>query len=293
MDPARHAVLLPWMARVRPALSRIDWAPLSSLAVVSRGSIPDFLAPPPVTPLPQLADELAALKRVSEQVVRTEIEIAFPKGVPRDLHQALREPAVFLTRITSLIEEFWRRAIAPEWQLVRSRLESEVLFRARALALGGLDELFQGIHRDVRFEHGQLTVQTDSYWDGAQRRAGILLVPSIFSWPDVFLCVRPPWQPTINYPARGVADLWSDTSRSNREALGLVVGRSCARVIARLEQPQTTIEIATALKLSSAAASEQVTKLWRAGILERTRVGRRVFYSLNRKGETILTAFQK
>ena len=261
--------------------------------MVSRGAIPDFLSPPPVTPLPLLADELATLRRVPEHVVRAEMGIAFPKGVPSGLEQALREPAAFLARITSLIEEFWNRAVAPEWQLLRSRLEGEVLFRARSLALGGLDELFRGIHRDVCYEQGQLTIQTDSYWDGARRKAGILLCPSIFSWPDVFLCVRPPWQPSINYPARGVADLWSDTTRGTQDSLGLVVGRSCARIISRLQRQQTTIEIATALKLSSAAASEQVTKLWRAGILERTRVGRRVFYSLNRKGEAILTAFEK
>jgi len=293
MDPGRHALFLPWMTRVRPALSRVDWAPLSVLAMVSRGAIPDFLAPPPITPLPKLADELATLSRVPDRVVRAEMEIAFPKGLPEGLEQALHQPAAFLARLTSLIEEFWRRAIAPEWRLLRSRLESEVLFRARALALGGLDELFHGMHRDVSYEQGRLTIQTDSYWDGTQRKAGILLVPSIFSWPDVFLCVRPPWQPSINYPARGVADLWVDTGISNSEGLGLLVGRSCAKVVGRLQRPQTTIEIATALNLSGAAASEQVTKLWRAGILERTRIGRRVFYSLNHKGKAILTAFEK
>jgi DNA-binding MarR family transcriptional regulator len=50
--------------------------------------------------------------------------------------------------------------------------------------------------------------------------------------------------------------------------------------------------MAAQLGLSPAATSEQITKLWHVGILERMRVGRRVFYSLNAKGLMILTAFR-
>jgi len=291
MDPGRHALLLPWITRIKPAVSRVDWEPLSDLALVPRGAIPDFLAPPPDTPLSKLNDGLASLKQVPEDVVRDEIEIAYQGNVPQSLRRALKDPSALLAKLASLIEEFWHRAVAPEWGLLHARLEGEVLFRARSLAMGGLDHLFRGMHRDISYYHGRLTVRTDSYWDGKKRRRGILLVPSIFSWPDAFLTVRPPWQPSIIYPARGVADLWSDSGRTSPNGLKLLVGSSCAKIIARLQKQQTTVEIASGLKLSAAASSEQITKLWRAGILERTRVGRRVFYSLNPKGQTIFSAF--
>jgi uncharacterized protein DUF5937 len=293
MDPSRHALLLPWMTKIKPVASRVDWEPLSSLALVRRGTIPDFLAPPPSSPLPRLSDELANLRRVPAEVVRAETEIAYPDGIPHKLQAAMKKPSAFLARAADLLEEFWRRAVAPEWGLLRSTLESEVLFRARVLALGGPEELFKGMHRDLRYEDEQLTVQTDSYWDGKKRNRGLLLVPSIFSWPDVFLTVRPPWQPTITYTSRGVADLWSDTNHPTPEGLKRLIGVSCARVMARLQKPQTTTEIGAALNLSNAAASEQITKLWHAGILERTRIGRRVFYSLNESGTTMFTAFHQ
>lgn len=270
----------------------MDWEPLASLASVSRGTIPDFLSPPPTTPLPRFDEELAGLRRTPAHVVRAEIEIAFPRGVPRGLRSAVENPRAFLLGVAARLEEFWNRALAPDWPLLRSKLEAEVLFRSRALALGGADALFKGIHRDIRYEHGYLTVRTDSYWDGKKRKRGILLVPSIFSWPDVYLTVRPPWRPTIAYTSRGVAQVWSDDENKTAGGAYQLLGRTCAKIIAKLKSPQTTIETATALRLSTAAASEQITRLWRAGILERTRIGRRVFYALNPKGRALLAALE-
>jgi DNA-binding transcriptional ArsR family regulator len=292
MDPGRHALLLPWISRIKPAVSRRDWEPLTSLAMAPRGAIPDFLAPPPTTPLPEINEELASLRSVSADVVRAEIEIARRGDLPRDLQTALKQPASLLMRLASLLEEFWQRAVAPEWGLLRARLEGEVLFRARALAMGGLDELFDGMHSDISYHNGQLTIRTDSYWDGKNRKRGLLLVPSIFSSPDVFLTVRPPWHPCIVFTSRGIADLWSDSAQTSPDSLKMLVGASRAKVMFRLFKPQTTIEVATGLKLSPAAASEQMTKLWRAGVLERTRIGQRVFYSLNDKGKLVLSALR-
>ncbi len=292
MDPGRHALLLPWITRIKPAVSRMDWEPLTTLAMAPRGAIPDFLAPPPTTPLPEINDELACLRNVSADVVRAEIEIARRGDLPRDLQTALKQPASLLKRLASLLEEFWERAVAPEWGLLRARLEGEVLFRARALAMGGLDELFNGMHSDISYHGGLLTIRTDSYWDGKRRRRGLLLVPSIFSSPDVFLTVRPPWQPCIVFTSRGIADLWSDSAQTSPDSLKMLIGASRAKVMFRLSKPQTTIEVATALRLSPAAASEQMTKLWRAGVLERTRIGQRVFYSLNDKGKLVLSALR-
>lgn len=292
IDPSRHALLLPWLARIGPAKSLHAWEPLTSLALVSRGAIPDFLAPPPLTPLPRLIDELDSLRRVSAKVLRTEIEIAYPKGMPRPMELVIRDPVGFASKIAELLQKFWQFALASEWSLFRSKLEAEVLFRSRALAFGGPEALFKGVHSDVHYERGKLTIRTVSHWDGLRRRRGILLVPSIFSWPDVFLTVRPPWRPTLTYTCRGVAELWSDIGQQSEPGAHRLLGATCAKVIARLRTPQTTIEIARALRLSAPAASEQITRLWRTGLLERTRIGRRVFYALSQKGNALLSALE-
>src|SRR5271157_4781600 len=149
LDPSRHALLLPWITKARPRIANIDWEPLTSLASLPRGSIPDFLVTQATTPLPSFADELACLRQVPPQVVRAETRIAYRNGKPRALRSAISDPRSFLVRIAALLEEFWERALAQEWPVFRSKLEAEVLFRARALALGGAEALVKGIHRDV------------------------------------------------------------------------------------------------------------------------------------------------
>lgn len=289
LDPSRHALLLPWTTKVRSRIAGIDWEPLTLLASLPRGSIPDFLVSQSITPLPVFADEIASLQQTSARVVSAEIRVAYRSGVPRPLQSAIADPSAFVVRIASLLEKFWERALAPEWPVLRCKLEAEVLFRARALALGGAEALFEGMHRDVSYGRGLLTVHTDSHWDEKTRKRGVLIVPSIFSWPDVFLTVRPPWRPTIYYTSRGVGHLWGDDRHATQNGTpSELLGRTCAKIMVALESPATTMETAKALRLSTAAASEQITKLWRCGCLDRTRIGLRVFYALNTKGRTLL-----
>lgn len=293
LDPTRHALLLPWLTRQKPVRSRRDWEPLASLATVGRGTIPDFLAPPPENPSPCFAEELERLKAVSPWVMQEETRIAFPSGLPPSLRLSHTQPRQFITQLAGKLEQFWRLAIAPDWNLFKSKLEAEVLFRARALALGGADALFQGLHSDVKYHKTKLTIQTLSHWDRGRRKDGLLLVPSIFAWPDIFLTVRPPWRPSLTYTCRGVAELWSDAEPGTSHRAKQLLGTTAARLLTRLRHPQTTIEIATAFDLSAAAISEQIHKLWRAGVLQRTRVGCRVFYSLNPRGLALLDLLQQ
>jgi DNA-binding transcriptional ArsR family regulator len=291
MNPQPHAVLLPWITQLSPAMGDTDWSLLADLALVPRGTIPDFLCPPPSTPMPTLCDELETLRRAPEQVIRSEVSVAYGNSVPSSLQRAMDQPSVFVSQLTDLIKEFWRKAVGPHWALLRARLEGEMLYRARALALGGVEELIRGLHKDVSLREGSLMVRAGNHWDGRQRERGLLLVPSIFSWPDVFLTVGPPWRTAIIYPSRGIAELWDAGARPTPLALQQLVGPSCAKVINGLRVPRTTLEMSAVLGLSPAATSEQITKLWNVGILERMRVGRRVFYSLNDRGSTLLTTF--
>lgn len=291
MNPHPPALFVPWRAQVSKALVETDWSLLAHLALVRRGSIPDFLCPPPVTAMPTLHEELNTLRRTPEDVIRAEVRIAYGDAVPPGLRRTMLQQREFLDRLAGLIEEFWQQAIAPHWALLQARLEGEMLYRARTLALGGVKELFAGLHKDVTLQDGRLVVRTVSYWDGGKRNPGLLLVPSIFAWPDVFLTVRPPWRTAIMYPSRGIADLWEHTSSSCSKGLQQLVGLSCAKVISNLQVPRTTLEMSAAIGLSPAATSEQITKLLEVGILERTRIGRRVFYCLNQRGMALLTSF--
>jgi DNA-binding transcriptional ArsR family regulator len=309
-DPGRHAVHLPWAAAVDDSLRRLDWALLELVACPAGGAIPDFLAPPPATPLARFDEELAAARRTPPKVVRRELAAAYPAGVPPLL--ADLTPETVLAATMQSLDTFWRLAVAAAWPRIAARLEAEVVFRARALALGGPAALFDTLHRTVRYvapgpgrRDGTLYVEYRETYSRQARGAGLLLVPSVFAWPDVFVAARPPWRPTIAYPARGVGDLWQGSSPGSdsqsrdpriegadvpSKALVALLGVARARVLARLETPQTTAELAAGLGLAPATASSHLVALWRAGVVDRTRVGRRVYYALNVRSQALLRA---
>lgn len=225
-------------------------------------------------------------------MVENETTTAYPEGVPEEVAAWLRSPETFVKALARLLDLFWRKAVAPVWPRLVARLEAEVLFRSRALALGGATALFHGLHPSVRYagsgRGGTLRIRARDRYDRTARGAGVLLVPSVFAWPDVYVVARPPWRPTLAYPARGVADLWSSAAPvGGRGAAATLLGARRASVLAHLVTPHTTLEVAHSLRLSPAAASAQITGLWRVGVASRTRVGRRVFYALNGSGRAL------
>ncbi|NEA23687.1 transcriptional regulator, partial [Actinomadura bangladeshensis] len=71
-DPSGHALHLPWARTVRPRLRGLGLEPLFAV-VPPAGYIPDFLTPPPRTPLPDLGAELAVVRATPPAVVAAEL----------------------------------------------------------------------------------------------------------------------------------------------------------------------------------------------------------------------------
>jgi hypothetical protein len=70
--PASHALHLPWVRATRPLAAALDLSELFALVPV-RGDTADFLAPPPASPLPDFAEELAAVRATPPARVATEL----------------------------------------------------------------------------------------------------------------------------------------------------------------------------------------------------------------------------
>lgn len=66
---------------------------------------------------------------------------------------------------------------------------------------------------------------------------GVLLMPSVFVWPDVVSGFARPWQPTVICPARGMGGLHTDELPLPSEALARLLGRQRAGDPGRAREP--------------------------------------------------------
>jgi DNA-binding transcriptional ArsR family regulator len=291
-DPGAHALHLPWVEMARPVTADLDLAPLEALLAGHGGYTPDFLTPPPGTPLPDLDAELARLRATPPREVRRELTMRFPnRRLPQVLKPLVQDPATELDRLADLIAEYWDRALAPVWPRVKALLDADVLYRARQITDGGAWRLFRGLHRSVTFAGGTLriAISYDVKVDLAGR--GLLLVPSAFSWPEVFTVTDQPWQPSLVYPPRGVGTLWeSGYSPDASAALAALMGRSRARILSELDRPASTVELARRLGTGPSLISQHLSVLRAAGLVSSHRQGRVVLYDRTAAGRTLLGA---
>lgn len=103
-------------------------------------------------------------------------------------------------------------------------------------------------------------------------------MPSAFGWIRPGTVTREPWQPTVIYPARGVATLWEEGPPAGSEGLARVLGRTRAAVLADLAAPRSTTELARRHGISAGGASQHLSALRGAGLVTGRRHGRSVLY---------------
>lgn len=286
-NPPAHPLLRPWADQVRRRLQDVDWRLLSDLVPVPTITIAGFTCTPPSTSMPDLDLELATMRGAAGRV-RTDLD-EIP-GTRTNRVQALYDdPERGLERLAREVADYWEAAMAPYWPRIRSLLEGEILYRARLLAESGAQRMLADLDEAVTWEDGTLRIR-HRHVSGLRslRGLGLLLVPSVFVWPRVFSVTTPPYQPTVRYPPRGIATLWERRELEPPEALAAVLGRTRARLLAELDQPASTRDLAQRAGLSEPGANQHLTALRRAGLCTAHRTGRYVLYARTAIAEALL-----
>lgn len=283
--PGQHPLHRRWAEAVRPRLdaSGLDITgprlrPLSEL--VGPRLIAAFACPPPTSPSPDLDLELAALRLQSHDRVAADRAAL---GLPPD-----PDPQAGLDRLAETVAEFWDVALAPYWPRVRTLLDGDILYRARLLASGGAHRLFADLSPGITWLGDQLHVPRNRPGTVPLDGRGLLLVPSAFTWPKLFSLTAPGLQPLLRYPARGVGTLWERTERDTPAALAKVLGQSRARLLALLDEPAATGDLAVRAGLSAGGTSQHLTALRDAGLVSAHRTGRHVLYARTEIAEALL-----
>src|SRR3954447_25568745 len=81
-DPSGQALHLPWIVEARAALGRLDLGPRWDLQAPTRYT-PDFVHPPPRTPLAELDDELDEMLATPPEQIRAEVQRTYRGQPPR------------------------------------------------------------------------------------------------------------------------------------------------------------------------------------------------------------------
>ena len=291
-DPGAGALHLPWVVEARRLTADLDLSLLRALDPTGVYT-PDFVSPPPDTPLAELEDELAVVAATPPEQARAEVQRSYRRKprLPDVLEPFVADPAAGLAEVVALLRVYWERTLAPHWPRVRALLEGDVLHRARQMADGGADRLFADVDPTVRWAEGVLSIDKGSVeQDVDLRDRGLLFVPSAFAWPDVVLVTDPRWQPTLVYPARGVGTLWEADRPAAPEALGALLGKVRAAVLMALDHPRSTTDLARSLGVSAGGVSQHLGILRAAGLVHGHRVGRVVLYLRSPAGDGLVGA---
>lgn len=289
-DPGSNGLHLPWLRSVRDRIPPAMAERLDAIVGQTR-ALPDFLTPRPASFAPTIDDELTIIRATPAQVIRRDLLAAH---APHPLPDSLRAARGSTDQITALahelcelLQQYWELAIQPYWTPMRLFLEADMTYRAGRLATGGARLMFADIHPNLRWRRGVLSIDKMI----GQHRVpaggrGLLLIPSVFAYKPV-----PPVSatdpPSVAYPARGLATLWSPVPEPDATALPALLGAPRAGLLRQLDSTHSTSELARRLTVTPSAISQHLRVLHSNGLVAKARDGRRVLYRRTPLGDQL------
>src|SRR2546423_6186780 len=182
-EPAGAGVHIPWIDTLRDGrLAGIDLAPALSLTPPT-GYVPDFITPPPTTPLARFEDQIEDVRKTPSRQVRRDLGLMLGrKRPPAVLEPFLTAPRRALRRLAGELERYWALAIEPYWPRIRALLEADIAYRARRLTEGGPAALFADLHPAVGWRDTILDVEQVFRGHAELAGRGLLPVPTAVSW---------------------------------------------------------------------------------------------------------------
>lgn len=292
-QPAIHVIHMPWLSQHRRdrLLTRPASAAARDLTAGPAQHLPGFLAPTPLSPLTDLDDELDEVRRTPAAVIRRDLAAVYGNELPDSLAPMLGAPRREMGAIVADLRGYWQRTLAASWPKLRALLESDIHYRARCLTERGPAAMFADIHPDLAFDQTAGTLQIANRPVGladperSLDGRGLVLVPSAFAWPRLYVKTSDPWVPVIRYPVRGIGTLWE--SRPSTVDLAAALGATRALLLRLLETPASTLELANRTGLAPGGVSAQLHNLTAAGLVAPHRTGRVVLYARTTKGEAL------
>jgi DNA-binding transcriptional ArsR family regulator len=277
----------PWIAQARRALRGVELGPLD-LSIALPQYVPDFAAPIPTDPLPTLAAEIETVRSTDPEVARADIAEYWGDDPPAPWDAFVARPREMLDRLADGMHAYWEATLAEDWPRLRAVLEGEMLGRARALALSGPTAVLEELHPSVRWRAPVIELFKEKEFEMHLEGRPLVLIPLVFARGVLMGVSEGQRAVAIGYQARGTSALWAPTQVDDEARLDLLLGHGRATVMRALERPATTTELARRLSYAPSTISAHLDVLARAGLVDRHRVRRSVFYGLNETGASLV-----
>ena len=300
-EPGKSAVNAPWVRWAQAELASRP-QPLGRvwpLLINGLPYYPEFLIPAPAVRCPAFDTELDRLRATPAESVRASLGRVFG-GVtwPASAVELAARPAPCLAEIAAELAGFHDRLIAPHWQRMRAVLDADVAYRGGLLADGGARALLHDLHSDLHWDEGVLTISEPDprFHEVVLGPDGVVIMPSVFGWPDVSVRKQTSTQTTLHYPARGAATVWyaGNAAGGGAPEPGARRHRGAARHGARPAAQRAALARHDHRACPRPSASRlarcrsTLSVLHRAGLADRTRVGRTVLYQATDLGLALL-----
>jgi len=188
-------------------------------------------------------------------------------------------------RLAEALRRCWDISIQPHWDVLRRVLHDDVAARSREQSRNGAAAVIDGLHPQVHLDGAGLTVDAGNEVDDVGQLweytagTGLVLVPSVFSGPDVMLVGARDRPTLLVYPARGAATVWTSRAAGpDGDSLAALLGRSRAAILSALDVPRSTTQLALQLGQTAPSVSQHLSVLRRSGLVTSWRSGRSVLY---------------
>ncbi|MEV8377925.1 DUF5937 family protein [Kribbella sp. NPDC056861] len=301
----RHHDRTDWAAQTRAAMPAVLRDELATWTWTVRAVRARFFATSPATGLPSFADELAALRSRPPEDLAAELvrplrgqplgsrstdpdavrRWALSRGRPiaELVESLLTDPAEPVGRFLDLLDACWQNWFGEIWAASRDQLAARGRQDRDLAVRDGLSVMLRGLDGSVEVrDPDSLVVQKiqNKRIDLAQR--SLLLVPSNFIAPHLFLGEVPGEPLTVIYPAGGRGQAVVPTAQAIRqrlEALAVADRLQVCRAVA--SESRTAGEIAALWNLHPTQVTRHLRALTRAGLVTAERQGRFVAYRLD------------
>ena len=211
------------------------------------------------------------------------------KSARQNAELLLGDPAEFVRRFIGLLETYWDTTFRAEWERVEPYLRRSIAEDQELVATAGIWPLLARLPQRCHVDPlgNRLTISTDADPGPVAVTPSdpLVLMPSTFVWPNIFVNFDSPWPTWLAYGARSIVrNVVPAVPPSDLVDILQALGdESRLRVLKLIAAgPRTTQELAPLVGLSMSGASKTLSQLADSGLITKHREGRYVVYRLAR-----------